>query len=207
MIRKSIAKSFTKFETCTIGSELRQVNKAVGIILTLCTFSFHTFIAPFWPEKREMTVTSFLQSSFSYFFLKIGEWLPYDMKSISVIQQYESVISIQIPLPLEPLSQFFVQHFFSDCFVRLHNRHQAQVGGESQKIMRQTRQPLPWLKTAWQVHGLWPAKKDLLIMANAVSPIVETDGWRCGYPRKGTLNCLQDWVEWVVRGGDIWAGS
>ena len=68
MIRESIAKSFTKFETHTIGSELSQVNEAVGIILTLSTFSFHTFIAPFWPEQREMTVTSLLQSSFSYFF-------------------------------------------------------------------------------------------------------------------------------------------
>ena len=47
MIRESIAKSFTKFETHTIGSELSQVNEAVGIILTLSTFFFHTFIAPF----------------------------------------------------------------------------------------------------------------------------------------------------------------
>lgn len=47
MIRNNAAKSFTKFETFTIGAELRQVNEAVGIILTLSTFSFHTFIAPF----------------------------------------------------------------------------------------------------------------------------------------------------------------
>ena len=47
MIQKSVAKSFTKSETRTIGGELRQVNEVVGTILTLSTFSFHTFIAPF----------------------------------------------------------------------------------------------------------------------------------------------------------------
>ena len=52
MIRKSVAKSFTKFETRTIGGELRQVNEVVGIILTLSTFYFHTFIAPFLTGKE-----------------------------------------------------------------------------------------------------------------------------------------------------------
>lgn len=43
-IRKSIAKSFTIFEMQLVGDELRQVNQAVGVILTLSSFSFHTFI-------------------------------------------------------------------------------------------------------------------------------------------------------------------
>ena len=96
------------------------------------------------------------------------------MIAFSAIQQCESVISVLIPLPLEPLSQSFIQHYFRDCFVWLHKRHRAEVGGESQKILRQPRQHLPCLKAAWQVRGLWPTRRDLLIVTNVVSPAVET---------------------------------
>ena len=98
----------------------------------------------------------------------------------------------KIPLPLEPQCQSFVRHFFRDCFVWLHNRHRGEVGGESQQLLRQTRQHLPCLKAAWQVRGLWPTRRDLLIAAHVVSPTVETDGPCCGQPRRGTLNCLRD---------------
>ena len=52
MIRNSAAKSFTKFETCTIGAELRQVNEAVGIILTLSDFLLSHFHSPLLTGKE-----------------------------------------------------------------------------------------------------------------------------------------------------------